>query len=201
MTKPPHDYSRLPPLPSIEKGSVFVALTRSIAGDWNDERLHGVGTNLARLTESAIDEYERARAAMDAGLSDSQQLLPSLLTTANSLEVCVCSLHRAHNLANRLCELTGYARPDLSVPPQFWHDLEQLRHSIEHLDARVSGTSEKQQPRTRANHAMLLVKQGHLTWRSHAIASKRLALALSEFGRYVVDAIGRAEMPPIAGSN
>ncbi|HEY6927024.1 MAG TPA: hypothetical protein VI653_26340 [Steroidobacteraceae bacterium] len=199
MTKRPHDYSRLPPLPSIEKGSVFVAVSRGITGDWNDERLHGVGTNLARLTESAIDEYERARAAMDAGIADSQQLLSSLLATANSLEVCVCSLHRAHNLANRLCELTGYARPDLSVSAQFWHDLEQLRHSIEHIDERVSRMSQKQQPHTRAKHAMLLVKQGSLTWRHHTIASKVLAIALSEFGRYVINAIDRAAMPLIAG--
>ena len=85
---------------------------------------------------------------MDEGVVDSQQLLSSLLTTTNSLEVCVCSLHRAHNLADRLCDLTGYARPELSVPPQFWHDLEQLRHSIEHIDERVAGTCQKQQPTT-----------------------------------------------------
>ena len=178
-----------------------MAVTRGITGDWNDERLHGVGTNLARLTESAIDEYERAKAAMDTGIADPQQLLSSLLTTANSLEVCVCSLHRSHNLADRLCELTGYARPDLSVPAQFWHDLEQLRHSIEHIDERVSETSRKQQPRTRAKHAMLWVKQGNLTWRHHTIASKALATALSEFGRYVISAIDRAEMPPIVGAD
>jgi hypothetical protein len=122
---------------------------------------------------------------MDTGIADSQRLLSSLLVTANSLEVCVCSLHRAHNLANRLCEQTSYARPDLSVPEQFWHDLEQLRHSIEHIDERVSGMS----------------RQGNLTWRHHTIASKALATALSEFGRYVISAIDQAEMPPIAGAD
>jgi hypothetical protein len=176
-----------------------VAVMRGIAGDWNDERLHGVGTNLARLTESAIDEYERARAAMDTGIADSQQLVPSLLATANSLEVCICSLHRAHNLAERLCDLTGYARPELTtVPPQFWHDLKELRHSIEHIDARVSGMNQKPQPRARAKHAMLLVKEDNLTWRHHSIASKALAIALSEFGRYVINAIDRATLPPVA---
>lgn len=107
------------------------------------------GSLSQRLTNMSERELRWTKRGVDP-----QQLLSSLLTTANSLEVCVCSLHRAHNLADRLCDMTGYARPQLSVPPQFWRDLEQLRHSIEHIDERVSGTSQKQQPRTRTKHVM-----------------------------------------------
>jgi hypothetical protein len=73
---------------------------------------------------------------MDRGLSDAEHLLGALMETATRLEICITSLHRAVNLADKLCRLTGFPKPELSVDPQFWHDLTELRHAIEHSDAR-----------------------------------------------------------------
>lgn len=190
-----HQYSRLPELPSIQEGAVFTAWIRSIAGDWNDERVHAVGTNLARLTESAVQEYNRARSAMDRGLRNTEELTGAILETATRLEICVCSLHRAFNFADKLCRLTQYEPPTISLGPQFWTDLEQLRHAIEHADERLSELDLRGPlPHSEERNATLIVKEGRLRLRHLSIRSRSLAIALSEFAGNVVKAVDRAGM-------
>jgi hypothetical protein len=91
----------------------------------------GLFSNLLRLTDSAVLEYEAARASLDEFVSTPTNVMSPFFRTIDHLETCISALDRASRCAESISAEAAVS----SIPSrQVRRRISRARNAIEHAD-------------------------------------------------------------------